>query len=57
LALVGTGRYSSVPELCGVAIREIDAVEPDLQAAAAYTDGHRSYQALYPALRPFYRRQ
>lgn len=52
LALVGTGAFSSVPELCRAAIRETESVEP--QHAAPYRDGHRVYRSLYPALKPFY---
>jgi len=51
LALVGTGEYSSVPEVCTTAVREISAVTPDAATVAAYARGHRIYQSLYPALR------
>jgi xylulokinase len=54
LALVGTGQFGSVPELCKTAIREVDSVEPDAAQAALYADGHRAYQSLYPALRTFF---
>jgi xylulokinase len=54
LALVGTGAYSSVPEVCKAAIREVDSVSPQKAAAQIYAAGHRIYQSLYPALRAFY---
>jgi xylulokinase len=55
LALVATGGYASVPEVCKVAIREVDSVSPDPAAAKVYAAGHAMYQSLYPALRGFYR--
>jgi xylulokinase len=54
LALVAGGEYGSVPEVCRVAIREVNAVEPRPEAAEFYRRGHAVYQSLYPALRPFY---
>jgi xylulokinase len=52
LALVGTGEYASVPEVCLAVIRPADSVAPC--NAAFYTKAHRVYQALYPALKPVY---
>jgi xylulokinase len=54
LALAGTGSYGSVPEVCRVAIRETNSVNPHRQNAAYYGKAHRIYQALYPALKPIY---
>jgi xylulokinase len=54
LALAGTGEYSSVPEVCRVAIRETDSVSPCAPDAAFYAKAHKVYQALYPALKPIY---
>jgi len=56
MALVGTGAYGSVPEVCRAAIREVDAVEPRAAERDLYARGHRLYQALYPALQPLYGR-
>jgi xylulokinase len=50
LAMAGTGAFASVEEACRAAIRVVDEVQPGAHAAA-YRDGHRTYQALYPALR------
>jgi xylulokinase len=55
LALVGTGAYSSVPEVCQAVIREVDTVSPHPADAEIYGKGHRRYQSLYPALRGFFR--
>jgi xylulokinase len=55
LALVGTGEFASVPEVCRAAIREVERVEPDPDQARAYAERHSVYQSLYPALQPFYR--
>jgi xylulokinase len=54
LALVGTGEYASVPEVCNAAIREVETVEPEPDQAREYAARHAIYQSLYPALRPFY---
>ncbi len=51
LAMVGTGEYGSVPEVCAAVIREQNRVEPEAGAAATYAAGHRVYQALYPAIK------
>jgi xylulokinase len=52
LALVGTGAFASVAEACRASIREVDSVAPG--ANSVYADGHRIYQSLYPALKPFF---
>jgi xylulokinase len=54
LAMVGTGEYASVPEVCGAVIREDARVEPKWEDAEVYARGHRVYQALYPALKPVF---
>ena len=51
LALVGTGEYSSVRDICRVAIHEAGAMEPQAEEQKAYALGHRTYRSLYPALR------
>ena len=56
LALVGTGEYSNVEEVCRAAVREVDCLPPQPEAAKVYAAGHAAYQSLYPALRRFYRR-
>ncbi len=55
IALAGSGEYASIQEVCGVAIRETEAVAPSEADAILYARGHRIYQALYPALAPIYR--
>jgi xylulokinase len=54
LALVGTGAYSTVPEVCRSAIRETDRVSPRREESAFYRSGHSLYSSLYPALKPIY---
>jgi xylulokinase len=49
LALVGTGEYGSVREVCRVAIREVRSCEPRAEERKIYAEGHRTYQRLYPA--------
>jgi len=53
LAMVGTGEYSDVPEVCGAVIRENARVEPGADVDV-YASGHRVYQSLYPALKPIF---
>ena len=55
LALVGTGEYASVPEVCRAVIREVKRVNPRPAEAAVYERGHEVYQSIYPALRGVYR--
>jgi xylulokinase len=55
LALVGTGEFATVPEICRAAIREVETVEPDASRARDYAERHSIYQSLYPALQSFYR--
>jgi xylulokinase len=56
LALVGTGAYATVPEVCRQVIRETDSVMPSGAESDFYQDGHSLYSALYPALKPIYQR-
>lgn len=51
LALVGTGEYSSVPEVCGAVIEERETKLPRPVEAAVYRAGHGTFRSLYPALR------
>lgn len=51
LAMVGSGEFSGVPEVCHALIREEARVEPDKTRSDTYARGHRVYQALYPAVR------
>jgi xylulokinase len=54
LALVGTGAYASVPEVCRSVIRETGSVSPRGEESRFYRDGHSLYASLYPALKPIY---
>ena len=56
LALAGAGEYGSVPEVCRVAIREVERAEPRAGEASFYAKGHKIYQSLYPALKPVFGR-
>jgi xylulokinase len=57
LAMVGTGAFGSIRDLCREAIREVESIEPEPREATSYAGCHRRYQSLYPALREFYRAQ
>ena len=54
LAMVGTGAYSSVPEVCRAVTREVDAVAPRSHEMQIYARGYEVYKALYPSFRPLY---
>jgi xylulokinase len=56
LALVGTGAYATVPEVCRSVIRETGSVSPRGEESRIYQDGHSLYASLYPALKPIYQR-
>ena len=51
LALVGTGEYSSLREICKAAIREVRTCEPQAAEQKIYAEGHRTYRSLYPAIK------
>ncbi len=51
LALVGTGEYASVPEVCAAAVREADSFETRKTEADVYAAAYGTYRELYPALR------
>jgi xylulokinase len=54
LALAGTGARAAIEEVCRAAIREVDRVEPRPAEASEYKRRHKTYQAIYPALKPVY---
>ncbi len=54
LALVGTGAYTTVPEVCKAVIRETSSTTPRNHEAQQYSRAHEVYKALYPTLRPIY---
>jgi len=56
LAMVGTGAYASVPEVCRSVIRETGSVAPRPEESIVYQDGHSIYRSLYPALKPISQR-
>jgi xylulokinase len=56
LAMVGTGAYASVPEVCRSVIRETGSVSPRKEVSVTYQDGHSIYRSIYPALKPIAQR-
>ncbi len=54
LAMAGTGGFSSVPEACRAAVKEVSSVEPRARESQIYRRGYEVYKALYPSLRPLY---
>jgi xylulokinase len=54
LAMVGTGEYADVPEVCQATIREVQRIEPRAAEAEVYRKAYATYRALYPALRPLF---
>ena len=55
LALVGTGAYASVPEVCAATVRETECLDPRSYESQLYARGHQVYKSLYPTLKPIYR--
>lgn len=53
LAMTGSGHFASVPEACRATVREVSRLAP--AKADFYQVQHARYQALYPALAPFFR--
>ncbi|MEP6961699.1 MAG: xylulokinase [Acidobacteriota bacterium] len=51
LAMVGTGAFGSAAEACGVAVREVETLEPRAAEVRVYDQTYAKYRALYPALR------
>jgi xylulokinase len=51
LALVGTGEYKSVEQVCEVAVKQIEVKDPDPAAAEFYKKRYSLYESLYPALK------
>ncbi len=51
LAMVGTGAFSSVPEVCRALVRAVSSLQPQDTNHELYAHGHRVYRALYPALK------
>ncbi len=49
---VAAGVFADVQEAVAACVRVRDTVEPEPGWREAYEEGHRRYQALYPALRP-----
>jgi xylulokinase len=54
LGMVGTGVFASVEEACRATIREVERTEPRPDEARRYGEAHKTYQAIYPALKPIY---
>jgi xylulokinase len=55
LALVGTGAYASVPEVCAATVQETERLEQRSYESQLYARGHQVYTSLYPTLKPIYR--
>ncbi len=56
LAMVGTGEYENVRELCDAVIREIAVKEPEPKTSAFYETLYGIYGSLYPALKTAFQR-
>jgi xylulokinase len=51
LSMVGTGQYASVLDVCNAFIHETASLAPRAAEGVVYTQGHKIYRALYPALK------
>jgi len=56
LAAVGTGRYSSLPEACGAAIKVTETLGPRKGTGRVYDGLYPTYRSLYQSLRGDFRR-
>jgi xylulokinase len=52
LAGVASGVYASVEQACEATIKVAERTPPDPVRAALYAEAYKTYQALYPALKP-----
>ena len=55
LALVGTGEYGSVADICYIACKEVSDKQPESRTASLYDEHYEIYKSLYPALKSAYR--
>jgi xylulokinase len=46
--------HGGVEQVCKVAIREMTSNRPDAAISQGYARAHKTYQAIYPALKPIY---
>jgi xylulokinase len=56
LACVGSGLFSSVDEACEAMISETGRTAPSEKQTSRYEDFYAIYRALYPILKPQYRK-
>ncbi|MDP9169189.1 MAG: xylulokinase [Acidobacteriota bacterium] len=56
LAMVGTGEYADVPEVCGAVVREAARLEPRAENVPVYAKSYQVFQSLYPALKDLFPR-
>ena len=54
LGMVATGAFPSVEDACRATIHEVSRTEPRPDQAKRYAEAHKTYQAIYPALKPIY---
>ncbi len=53
LAMVGTGAFSTVPEACAATVHAVETLQPGPDQQT-YANRYKTYNALYPALRPLF---
>lgn len=56
LAAVACGEYSSVKDACDKLIEVTSSVKPNSEIVSRYNSRYEVYRALYPALKPIYKR-
>ena len=54
LAMVATGAYSSVHEVCAKLVHVVDTVHPDPELTARYEERYQQFRKIYPAMKSLF---
>jgi len=54
LAMVASGAYASVQEVCDKLVQVVDAVEPDPELTALYEARYQQFRKIYPAMKQLF---
>ena len=54
LAMVASGAYGSVQEVCDALVKVVDTVEPKEELVALYEERYQQFRKIYPALKPVF---
>ena len=54
LAMVASGAYGSVQEVCDALVKVVDTVEPKEELVKLYEERYQQFRKIYPALKPVF---